>query len=327
MIVLEPGPPVVRPGEAEMAGRRIAARAVPYDGEVGPPAFRFDPILRTIVRRPADGRVQAGPADPEAWRAAIQRAPAGPVLVGPASTAEAVRGAYAAAAEGARASGRAVYLLDPDPEFLPVSAAEAFVALFAGAPDEPMWARLEACARRFPAGVLLPILPGWTAEEDFLGRVAARAADAGARFVAGIPVTADGDSRRRVVAARAAVEPESEDAYFDRVHHGDWNGETAKALARLEEAVRARGLAARPPRPRGEAEPAANAVAAARIEELADAEAANEHRAALLRAAVRWLDERSRDLAPVVAEGNFRKIFPFGGEIAPEVERALEAVP
>src|SRR6185295_14635130 len=112
-----------------------------------------------------EGRVQAGPADPEAWSAAIRRAPAGPVLVGPASTAEVVRGAYAAAAEGARAAGRAVYLLDPDPELLPESRAEAFVALFCGVPDGAAWARLEAGAPRFASGILLPILPGWTAEE------------------------------------------------------------------------------------------------------------------------------------------------------------------
>jgi len=43
----------------------------------------------------------------------------------------------------------------------------------------------------------------------------------------------------------------------------------------------------------------------------------------LLRAAVRWIDERGRDLKPIVAEGNFRKIFPFGAEIAGDVERAL----
>ncbi len=111
------------------------------------------------------------------------------------------------------------------------------------------------------------------------------------------------------------------------MHHGDWLGDSERAHARLKDAARARGLAVRPPRPRGEGEPASNAAASARLEELADTDTGSEHRAALLRAAVRWLDEVARDLSLVVAEGNFRKIFPFGGEIAPDVERALSGAP
>ncbi len=325
MIVYERGEPLVRTAEAEVAGRRIAACAVPYEGEAGPPAFRFDPISRTVHGRPARGTVAAGPADPAAWRLAIQRAPAGPVLVGPGGAAESVRGALAAAAEGARSAGRAVYLLEPEPESLPEPPGAAFTVLFCGVPDEPLWRRLEACAARLPSGLLLPVLPGWTSEPEFLRDTVSQAARAGARFVSGLTLRGDGESRRRVVEARAAVEPGCEESYFGRVHHGDWAEESDRALAALEAAARARGLAVRPPRPRGDAEPAGNAAASARLEELADSESVSEHRAALLRAAVRWLDERGRDLAPVVAEGNFRKIFPFGGEIAPEVERALEA--
>ncbi|HYR46610.1 MAG TPA: hypothetical protein VER78_06355, partial [Thermoanaerobaculia bacterium] len=49
----------------------------------------------------------------------------------------------------------------------------------------------------------------------------------------------------------------------------------------------------------------------------------DEHRASLLHAAARWIDESGRDLAPIVAEGNFRKIFPFVEEVAREAEAAF----
>ncbi len=90
----------------------------------------------------------------------------------------------------------------------------------------------------------------------------------------------------------------------------------------------ARGLACLIPRPVGEFEPSANAAAAGRLEERANALfSLDEHRAALLHAAVRWIDESARDLAPIVAEGNFRKIFPFADEIAREAEAALQETP
>jgi len=323
LILFERGGPIVRAGEVEVAGRRIAARAIPYAGEAGPPPFRFDPVARTIVLRPAEGRVEAGPADADLWLRAIRRVPAGPILVGPGVPAQEVEEAMRGAAEGARAAGRAVYLLDPEPASLPEPSGESFVALFSGVPDEPRWRRLAAAAARMPSGVLLPVIPGWTGEAVFLNDVLERAADAGARFLAAVAVVADGESRRRIVAARGLAEPGSEEAFFDQVHHGDWDGEAVRASDRLREGAARRGLADRPPRPRGEAEPRGNAAASARLEELADRDAANEHRAAMLRAAVRWLDERGRDLRPVVAEGNFRKIFPFDPEIAPDVERAL----
>ena len=51
-----------------------------------------------------------------------------------------------------------------------------------------------------------------------------------------------------------------------------------------------------------------------------------EHRAALLHGAARWIDEAGRDLAPVVREGNFGKVFPFGALIA-EAEAAFRVEP
>ncbi|MGE5276042.1 MAG: hypothetical protein ACM3SU_03525 [Acidobacteriota bacterium] len=323
MILFVPGEPLVRAVEADLAGRRIAVRAFPCGGEAGPAPFRFDPVERRMILRPAQGRAEVGPADAMAWRRAIGRAPAGPVLLGPGSAAGLTRECARAAAQGAREAGRAVYLLDPDPAGLPEDSEGPFAAVFSGVPDEAMWGNLEASSRRMPSGLLLPVIPGWTAEDSFLDAIFARAPVAGALFVAAVAAADDGDSRRRLVAARGLAEPGSEEAFFDRVHHGDWQAETARALERMLALASRAGLACRPPRPRGEGEPPGNVAAAARLEELAERGAGSEHRAALLRAAVRWLDEVGRDLRPVVAEGNFGRIFPFDPEIAPDVERAL----
>jgi hypothetical protein len=319
------GAATVRFGETDVAGRRIAARAIPWEGEAGPPRFRFDPVSRTAVLRSEDGAVSVGPTDSEDWRLALRRPPAGPVLVGPGAPAAELREASRAAVRGALDAGRAVYLLDPEPSDLPDGPAEAFVAMHCGIPDERVLARLRHDAARASSGLLLPIVPGWTDDPAFLEQATAAASEAGARFVAGLLLSGDGESRRRTVAARAIAEPGSEDRFFDRAHHGDWEGESRAALDRLEELARRRGLATRPPRPRGASEPPVNAAASGALEELAERESADEHRANMLRAAVRWLDELGRDLGPVVAEGNFRKVFPLGADIAPEVERALAA--
>ena len=79
-------------------------------------------------------------------------------------------------------------------------------------------------------------------------------------------------------------------------------------------------------RPVGRLEPAANARAARQLEDRAEALfAQNEHRASLLHAAARWIEESGRDLAPIVAEGNFRRIFPFEDEIAGDAEAAFRS--
>jgi hypothetical protein len=51
------------------------------------------------------------------------------------------------------------------------------------------------------------------------------------------------------------------------------------------------------------------------------ARARREARPALRRG--RWIDDSRRDLAAVAREGNFRKVFPFGPDIAGEAEAAL----
>ena len=101
----------------------------------------------------------------------------------------------------------------------------------------------------------------------------------------------------------------------------------ADRLAEARAAAARHGLASLPPRPGGRQGLAGNASAAARLEELAERLESDEHRAALLYGAVRWIDDSRRDLAAVAREGNFRKVFPFGADIAAEAEAALRSKP
>jgi hypothetical protein len=305
--------PSVRPRESEIGGRRIAVQAIPYSGETGPPPFRFDPVERRFLERRPSGRVAVGPADPDAWARGLARCPGGPVVVGPGSAVEAIRGAYAAAVEGAARAGRPVYLLDPPT--LPVRPGRAFVALFAWAPaGEPGDVAPIAAARAagVEAGGLLPIVPGWTDAPDFLDVYLESLAAAGATFAAPVAASGDGESRRVLVEARALGDPASADSFFEKVHHADWAAVQDAAILRFRSEAARRGLATLPPRPLGQGEPPGNSAAAARLEERAQESGADEHRAALLYAAARWIDESGRDLALVVRDGNFRKVFPFG---------------
>ena len=102
----------------------------------------------------------------------------------------------------------------------------------------------------------------------------------------------------------------------------DWAAGQDAAIRRFRSEAARRGLATLPPRPLGQGEPAGNSAAAARLEERAQESAADEHRAALYYAAARWIDESGRDLALVVREGNFRKVFPFGA-LTHEAEAAF----
>lgn len=326
MIVFEESPtPSVRAGEFEVASRRVAARAFPYAGEVGGSRFRFDPVERRFFPRLSDGTVLAGPHEPQAWRTALLRGPAGPVLVGPGSPGEEVRGAYLAASEGARQSGRAVYLLDPDPAGLPDPPGAPFTALFVWFPGaaDARAAFDEARARGISAGWLFPLVSGWTATPGIEDEAVRRAADSDASFLAAVPLADDGHARRIALEAAASASPGAVEALFEGVHHGGSSEGMLRAQDRLREACAREGLAAFPPRPVGTREPVANAAAARRLEEKAQMAFPDEHRAALLHAAARWVDESARDLGPIAREGNLPRVFPFGADLARETEEAL----
>lgn len=330
MITFEPSAAVVRVAEAEIAGRRIAARALPYPGRVGEEPFGFDPLERAIFRRRREGTVAVGPVRPEEWRAALLRVTPGPVLVGPGHDAgEPVWGACAAAAEGAREAGRPVYLLDPPPQALSRDASGDVVVLVTWRPGRAVSRERiqELVQRGASAGCLLPLLPGWTSDRAAIAGFVEQARSAGARFVAPVLPDRGGASRRAIVEARAEITPDAAEQIFGRVHHSDWDRELEDALANLAVACSAAGLETMPPRPVGRAEPARNAAAAARLEELAWACAADEHRCARFHAAARWIDESGRDLAAIAREGNLRRVFPLGDELAAEIERALLGIP
>ena len=234
-----------------------------------------------------------------------------------------MRGAYRAAAEGARAAGRGAYLLDPEPDGLPSGPGQAAVVVASWRPGPLPPILAVAAAAGFASGLALPVIPGWTAEAALYEPLLDAAAAAGAVFVAALCPSADGEARRLAVEARAAADPSAADSVFERVHHGGWSAEVPEGQAAVCEAAARRGLLPLPPRPRGEGEPAANAMASALLEERAAQPSAGEHHQALLHGAVRWIDESGRDLSAVVREGNFRKIFPFGPEAAAQVEAAL----
>ena len=168
----------------------------------------------------------------------------------------------------------------------------------------------------------MPLISGWTDTAGWIDAAVSDAAAAGARFLAPLVPVSDGPARRRIVEARAEIEPGAADEFFDLVHHGGSFavGDSVRDL--LAAACRRANLATLPHRARGPLEPAANAAAAARLEEQA-AETRDEHRASLLQATARWIDEVGRDLSVVARDGNFRKVFPFGPELARETEAIL----
>jgi len=330
MIVLETAAgPAVRVAEGEIAGRRIAGRLLPYGADAGSRSVRFDPVERRFALARRESVVAVGPAGPEPWGQATLKIPVGPVLVGPCANAEDVRGAFLAAAEGAIASGRGVYLLDPEPAGLPGGAGRSAVVLCSWRPGRPEAAfpGLDAArAAGLRSAALFPLLPGWTGEAEALEALARAAVAGGATSLTAVVPSADGEGRRAIVEARAQVDPEAAERFFEFIHHADWATRLADRLAEVRAVAAKHGLACLPPRPVGLREPAGNAAAAARLEEAAELSALDEHRAARLLAAVRWIDECGRDLAAVAREGNFRKVFPFEGEIVEAAEAALRGV-
>ncbi len=329
MIVYEPAAaPATRAGEAIVAGRRVAGRLFPYGADAGAAASRFDPIDHRFMFRKPDAAIPAGPPDPRAWSEALSRIPSGPVLIGPSAPAEAVRGSYRAAAEAALESGRPVYLLDPDPDGIPAAAPGAAVALCSWRPGRPESSFPGLAAARsagLACAAIFPLLPGWTAEPEFLEALMASAKQGGAASVTGLAPADDGEGRRGIVEARLGAEPTRSEGFFELVHHGDWFSRIGERLGEARAAAQRYGLAVLPPRPAGRIGRLGNAAAAACLEEMAVRLESDEHRAALLYAAVRWIDDSQRDLSAVAREGNFRKVFPFGPEIAGEAEAALRA--
>ena len=325
MIVYESAAsPALRIGEGILGGRRIAGRLLPYGAETG--SVRFDPIERRFVFPREDVLLRPGPPRPEGWREPLSRVAPGPVLIGPSSPGEIVWGSARAAAEAALEAGRPVFLLDPEPEAIPGEAGEAAVVLCSwrpGRPEKAFPGLDRARATGAACAALFPLIPGWTAEDASIEALADTAARGGAVSLTALLPMTDGEGRRDIVAARSSLEPDEGERFFEVIHHGDWPERLSDRVAAARKAAVGRGLAVLPPRPEGAREPAGNRAAAARLEERAEVSDPGEHRAALLYAAVRWFDESSRDLAAVAREGNFRKVFPFDGDVGAWAEAAL----
>ena len=260
---------------------------------------------RLVARRAA--AVSVAPATGP-W-AGSSHVSGGAVLSGPGSAA---RSGALGPPRGRRGPSRAsVYLLDPDPPQFRESSGALFTAVHPGRRTRPdgdeLATGLPGTRRRIPAGVLLrssragPTTPGLVTLVDGV-------ATAEAGFAAAVPAkTAAARERRLLVEASIAVRSTSR-TLFEKVHHSDWTSALRDGLRRFRAEAARRGLPAIPPRPVGAGEPAGNSWAAARLEERAVTQENDEHRAALLHAAARWIDESGRDLAPVVREGTSASI-------------------
>jgi len=315
-----PGAAVARRGEFHpFPGARSRTRLIPYSGLDAVP----DP-WRGLYRRPPELTASAGPSDPGAWREALAHAPAGKLLLGPVGPAEAIYGAGEGALAAAAERGRAVVAIETmeDPGWRPV-AGPSFARVVVWEPDpepERFWRAF--ASRGGEAGIALPLIPGWTGEARFLERFLSAAAVHGARFVAPFSIAGDGASRAAVHADFARLHPESADAFFDAVHHREWESGARGARETFHEAAAAAGMPARVPFLAGRSDFPANARLIDAFE--TEAERAEEPRASRLLAAARRLEDLGRDVAGIAREGNLRLLWPSDSPEARAAERVLE---
>ncbi len=314
MIVYEGhAPPTVRRGEFyPFPGARARIRALPY------PAFEppgGDP-WRGTYRRRTEASVAAAERSIDHWEEALRPAPPGKVLVGPVAPAEPVYGAAAAAVEAARRLGRAVVLVETaergagasgvPPDGIAPGPDLARVVLWDGTlPAGAFWKAFGGGSR--PAGVALPAIPGWTGEEAFLAGFFARARDAGAAFAAAYALAGDGPSRAAIHADFSQLDPARSDAFFDAIHHRDFEEGTRDAAERFVEAAARAGVPARVPLLFGRTDIEANLRVIDAFEE--EARAGGEPRASALLAAARRVEDLGRDVADLEREGNLRLLW------------------
>lgn len=305
-------------------GVRARTRAVPYPGLEPAGA---DPWSGEYRGAAEEMRIAAAADSAGEWVESLRHAPPGPVLVGPAPEADSVYGAASAACEAGRILGRGVVLVDvpvaaaPPRVPAPPSGSVVAVAVWRCGEEDRLWEESRAAAGSIPYGVALPILPGWTDEEEFLDSFLRRCRTAGVEFVVPLEVDGFGPSRAAIHADFARLHPDRADAYFDRIHHGDWAEETRQARDRLRRAAAAAGISSKVPLPRGSSEFAANRRAVEALEDAA--ERSPEPRAARLRRAVRVLEDLGRDLESIAREGNGRLLFDPDSPEWEVIERAL----
>jgi hypothetical protein len=320
MILFSTGPAAVRRGEfAPFPGVRSRIRMVPY---AGLDLSGADPWKGGYRRAAEEIEVAAGPDSAESWEETLFAVPPGSVLIGPIAACEKVYGAGAAAIEAARHSGRGSVVVDSfcDARDLPGGPDVVFLAVWRAGEEARLWDRLEARGEG-KAGVALPLIPGWTAEPEFLRSFLARVRAARLDFAAPFEIALDGYSRSAIHADFSSRFPERSDAYFDELHHRDWSDELARARLGFAEEARAAGVPARVPLPRGRRDFEANLRAREALD--AEADRSSEPEASVLRSAARRIEDFGRDLAELARQGNSRLLVSPGTREWRVVEEAI----
>ena len=323
MILFSTGPAAVRRGEfAPFPGVRSRVRAIPYAGLDLPGA---DPWRGAYRKTAEENDAVAGPDSAEQWEEALAGAPAGSVLVGPVAACEPVYRAAAAALEAVRESGRGAVVVDClcDPAALPGGRDVVRVSVWRADADEEFWARAGESRGEGRAGVALPLIPGWTAEPEFVRDFLDRSREARLDFAAPFEIEPDGFSRSAIHADFGARFPERSDSFFDELHHRDWSDELARARPAFAEAARAAGIAARVPLPRGRRDFESNLLARGALE--SEADRVGEPGASVLRSAARRIEDFGRDLAELAREGNGRLLISPRSREWRVVEEAIGA--
>jgi hypothetical protein len=261
----------------------------------------------------------AGPSEIDAWSEGLLHVSPGKILVGTIAESESVYGAGAAAVEAARRRGHAIVWIETaaaEGGAVPAGGDLARVVLWDPALEPtPFWEAFER--RPPPSGVALPLIPGWTAEEEFLTGFFASALAARAMFAVPFEISADGPSRAAIHSDFARLHPDSADSFFHAIHHKDWDSGVAKARDRFRALSQSTELSSRVPTIFGRSDFEANVRVVDALEREADA--ADEPLASRLLAAARRLEDLGRDLTEIGREGNIRLLWPsdsFEGRVA-----------
>jgi hypothetical protein len=294
-------------------GVRTRVRALPYQGYEPPGVDPWSGEYRRQARAGEEERILVSSDSAMEWSNSLRSAPPGPIALGPAPAAEAVYGAAAAAVRGARSLGRGIVAVDVPSGGLPVGEDGApdddliAIAVWRQGREQNLWEEGRAFAGRARWGVAFPLLPGWTDEPSFLRHFIIRCREEGARFVVPIETAGSGPSRAAIHADFSALNPDRNESYFQKIHHGDWRDAIEIARSRFLEAAAEAGLPSRVPQPRGASLFEANRRAIEALEE--EAERSAEPHASRLRRAVRIVEELGRDLESLSRDGNARLVF------------------
>lgn len=301
-------------------GIRGRTRAIPYTGFEPPGA---DPWQKQYRSPAPDSAAEAGSPDQDGWVAALRASPPGPILIGPAPPAEPVYTSALAAIGAARELARGVVAVDVAGVWDRIDFDDSLVRveIWRAGEEAFLWERLERTRGRVRQGIALAVLPGWTAESDYLEAFLPRAREAGVDFVAPFGVEGEGQGRAAIHADYSRENPAGADAFFNLLFHADWEARTHEGILRLREAAAKAGVATRVPRPPGAGEFRSNARVIEALE--SEAEDSPEPFASELFRAARRIEDVNRNIEELVLRGNRRLLFPAGSRAGEVAERVL----